>query len=54
VAARISVEMGLGSKDIDTARFPKSGGAWESPDYATNQNRIELRFEGGVGAIRVD
>ncbi len=53
VAARITVEMGLGSKDIDMARFPKSGGAWESPDYATNPNRIDLRFEGGIGAVRV-
>lgn len=53
VAARITCEMGLGSKNIDVARFPRMGGVWESPEYAANPNRVDLRLEGGVGSIRV-
>ena len=53
VGARSTCEMGLGSKNIDTGRFPRSGEVWESPDYASNPNRVDLRIEGGVGTIRV-
>jgi len=54
VAARITGTAGLGAIEVKTARFPKSGNAWESSDYATATNRVEIIGEVGVGEIRVD
>ena len=53
VAARIRTRMGLGSSQIDQSRFPPSGGGYESPDYATAPNRVDLDISGGVGSFRI-
>lgn len=53
VAARVRSRMALGSTQVDAARFPKVGDAWESPDYATATNRVEINIQGGVGSVRV-
>jgi hypothetical protein len=53
VAARVRGRMALGSTQVDEARFPRAGDGWESPDYATAQNRVEIEIQGGVGAVRV-
>jgi len=53
VAARIRTRMGLGGSDIDTARFPRVGDGWESPDFATAANRVEIEAEGGLGSVTV-
>lgn len=53
VAARISVDAGLADVDIDTTRFLPSGGGYESPDYTTSVNRLELRIKGGVAGFKV-
>ena len=53
VAARIRTRMALGSTQIDQARFPASAGGYESPDYATAANRVEIDARGGVGSLRV-
>ena len=55
VAARIRSSMALGSSDVDTARFPRNaeGNAWESPDFATAANRVEIEVRGGVGSVSV-
>ena len=53
VAARIRTKMGLGGSDIDTARFPKVGDGWESPDFATATNRVEIEAQGGLGSVTV-
>lgn len=54
VAARIRGRMVLGSTSVDESRFPKTGsGTWESPDFGTAPNRVELEVEGGVGSVRV-
>jgi hypothetical protein len=53
VAARIRTKMGLGGSDIDTARFPRVGEVWESPDFATATNRVEIEAQGGLGAVTV-
>ena len=43
----------LADVNIDTARFLPSGGGYESPDYSTALNRIELRIKGGVANFKV-
>lgn len=53
VAARIRTKMGLGGSDIDTTRFPRVGDVWESPDFATATNRVEIEAQGGLGAVTV-
>jgi LiaI-LiaF-like transmembrane region len=53
VAARIWGKMSLGALDVDTRRFPSRAGAYESDDFATAANRVELEVEGGVGSVDV-
>ncbi len=53
VAARIYGKMGLGALDVDQRRFPSRAGAYESSDFATAANRVELSVEGGVGSVDV-
>ncbi len=53
VGARIRSNMAIGSNDIDQQRFPRSGGDYVSADYATAANKVDIRFEGGVGSLAV-
>lgn len=54
VAARIKSLMVIGSTSVDESRFPKTAsGRWESPDYGTAANKVELEISGGVGSVRV-
>jgi hypothetical protein len=53
VAARIRTKMALGSSQVDQAHFPAVGGGFESPDYATAANRVEIDVSGGVGSVKV-
>ncbi len=53
VAARIRSRMALGSTQVDQTRFPPSAGGYESPDYATAPNRVEIDVQGGVGSLRI-
>jgi hypothetical protein len=53
VAARIHSRMALGSTQVDESRFPRVGDGWETPDYTTATNRVEIEIQGGVGSARV-
>ena len=53
VAARIRTRVALGSSQVDESRFPRIGDLYQSPDYATAVNRIDLDVQGGVGSVRV-
>jgi hypothetical protein len=53
VAARIRTTGGLMDASVDRARFPKSAGYYQSPDYETAPFKVEMHLEGGVGSIRV-
>jgi hypothetical protein len=53
VAARIRMQMALGSGQVDESRFPRTATGYESPDYATAPNRIDIDIQGGVGSVRV-
>jgi hypothetical protein len=52
VAARIQVRGGLSSIDVD-GRFARVGNDYESPDYATAANKVDLRVETGVGSVKI-
>ena len=53
VAARIRTRMALGSAQIDQTRFPPTAAGYESPDYATSSNRVDIDIGGGVGSFRI-
>lgn len=53
VAARIRVESGLGSLDIDEDRFPRSGKAYQSENYDSAANTLDLRVEVGVSSVTI-
>ncbi len=53
VAARIRSRMALGSSQIDQSRFPRVADGYQSPDYATAANRVDIDVSGGVGSVRV-
>jgi hypothetical protein len=53
VAARIRVDAGIGSIRVDQARFPKTGDTYQSADYTSASNKIEIEIDGGLGSITV-
>jgi len=53
VAARIRTRMALGSSQVDESRFPRAGDVYQSTDYATSANRVDIDVQGGVGSLRV-
>lgn len=53
VAARLDVNGGLLGVDVDLSRFPKVEGVYQSVDYATAAQRVEISVEAGVGSISV-
>jgi hypothetical protein len=53
VAARIRARMALGSTNIDEARFPRVGDVYQSIDYGTAANRVDIDAQGGMGSLRI-
>lgn len=53
VAARIDPRGGLSSVSVDTARFPRQGRLYISPDYETAEHKVDIRLEIGVGSVTI-
>jgi hypothetical protein len=53
VAARVHIDGGLGSMNVNVSRFPKIGDDYQSGNYATASNRIDISIDGGLGSISV-
>ena len=53
VAARISGFVGVGALDVDTNRFPSRNGGYESADFESAANKVEIKVQSGVGAVKV-
>ena len=53
VAARVRCQGALASVDIDRSRFPRSGGVYQSVQYAEAENTIDIDVEAGLGSIRI-
>jgi hypothetical protein len=53
VAARIRVMGGLTDMKLDKGRFLRSGPVYQSTDYDTAQNKIDLDVETGVGSVKI-
>ena len=53
VAARIRSGLAIGRLTVDQARFPRTVSGFESPDAATNPNRVDIEVQGGVGTVTI-
>lgn len=53
VAAHIRVESGLGAVSVDQTRFPRASKGYESADYATAANKVDLRVEVGASSVNI-
>lgn len=53
VAARIRARGGLSSINVDRARFPRMGDVYQSADYDTATNKVEIDVETGVGSVEI-
>ena len=53
VAARIRAKGGLAEIKVDRNRFPRAGGVYQSPDYDTAANKVDIVIEMGVGSVNV-
>lgn len=53
VAARIHVDSGLSSIDIDRTRFPRVGNYYKSDDYETAANKVDIEADLGAGSLNI-
>jgi hypothetical protein len=53
VGARVEAQAGLASVSVDQSRFPKQNGYYQSPDYETVENKVEIRIETGLGSVEI-
>jgi len=53
VGTKIHVSKGLGSVNVESRRFRRSGDDYISTDYQTAENRLELEVQGGIGSITI-
>lgn len=53
VAGRIRASAGLSSVMVDETRFPGFDNHYQSPDYETAVNKVDIEIETGVGSVSV-
>jgi hypothetical protein len=53
VAARITVDSGVSSINVDEGRFPKAGDRYESTDFDSTENRLVLDIDVGAASVNV-
>ncbi len=53
VAARIRAEQGVSAIEINRTRFPYSNGIYESADYSSATNKVDIMIQAGVGRVAV-
>ena len=53
MAARIRSRSGLADVSVDTNRFPHANGIYESTDFGSSPNRVDITVEAGVGKVSI-
>jgi len=53
VAGRIRTSGGLSSITVDRQRFPRTGDYYQSADYDSAANRVDIRVDTGVGSVGI-
>lgn len=54
VAARVRVSQGVSTVRVNTSRFPRTGDVYQSPDFATAANAVDIKLEAGAADISVN
>ncbi len=53
VSARLSINAGLGGIHVDESRFPKFGDVYQSADFASATNKVDVDIDGGMGGMNI-
>ncbi len=53
VGGHIKVDSGLSGIKIDTSRFAQSGNVYESADFSTAANRVDIFITSGLGSVTI-
>ena len=53
VAARVDYDAGLASVSVDQNRFPKQNGIYQSADFESAENKVDIRIETGMASIAI-
>ncbi|MBL8049963.1 MAG: hypothetical protein JNM46_01965 [Anaerolineales bacterium] len=53
VSARIHASLGAADLSIDKNRFPKVNGVYQSPDYETATNAVDVHINAGAASIKI-
>ncbi len=53
VSARIRASVGAAELKIDTTRFPYSGNVYQSPDFDSALNAVDISIDAGAASIKV-
>lgn len=53
VAARISLHTGISGSKVNTLRFPQNGDVYQSPDFDSAANKVDIEIEAGMGGIEI-
>ena len=53
LSARIHVSLGAADLKIDQSRFPRNGSYYQSPDYETAANAVDMTIDGGAASVKI-
>ena len=53
MAARVRISQGVSDVKVDQARFPRTGDVYQSPDFDSAANAVDLKIDAGAAEIRV-
>ena len=53
LSARIHVSVGMAGVSVDETRFPRNGNYYQSPDYDSAANAVDMTIDAGAASIKV-
>jgi hypothetical protein len=54
LSARIRASLGAASMQVNESRFPRNGGYYQSPDYDSAANAVDMTIDAGAASIKVN
>ena len=53
LSARIRVSVGMAGVSVDESRFPRNGNYYQSPDFDSAANSVDMTIDAGAASIKV-
>jgi hypothetical protein len=53
LSARIRASIGAASLNVNESRFPRNGNYYQSPDYDTAANTVDMTIDAGAASIKI-